>query len=244
MIKAIAFDLQFTLVFLPNFSLRRWFQVFDQGFEDVKSFLKDKGFKFDETKLYRTLRRKRNKYFAQTITDDQRYYTEEILSATFSKMNIKLNKEDFSKCIQIYHDKEVRAWEPDLTLSPSLQEIIKELSKEYRLAIITNAIQYVADEILKFQGIKDYFELVIADARKPRLPGFKEFQGKINAKMNELVMVGDDIIADIKPAVKIGMKTIHIHRGYEYRVEDAKLKINPDKRIEKLDQIFDALNDL
>lgn len=244
MIKALAFDLQFTLVFLENFSLRRWFEVFDEGFNDVKIFLRDKGFKFDDKKLYRTLRLKRNKFFAQTITDDQRYYTEEILSTTFSKMNINLKEDDFSKCIQLYHDKEVLAWEPDSELSISLQEIVKKLSNKYKLAIITNAIEYVANEILRVQNIQEYFELVIADARKPKLPCFKEFQEKMNGKPHELVMVGDDIIADIEPAISLGMKTIHLHRGYEYRHDDAELEIKPSKRIEKLDQIFDALNAL
>ncbi|NHI91275.1 MAG: HAD family hydrolase [Candidatus Lokiarchaeota archaeon] len=244
MIKAIAFDLQFTLVSLKDFSLQNWFKIFDEGFKDIIPFLYKKGFEFDEKKLYSTLRRKRNKYFAQTITDDQRYYTEEILNETFSKLNINLTPSDFDRCIHIYHDKETRAWKPDKKLSIPLQDIIQNLSKKYKLAIITNAIQYVTDEILRIQGIRDYFDLIIADARKPRLPSFQQFQEKMNANPNELVMVGDDIRADIEPAIFLGMNTIHLHRGYEYRHDDINQRISPSKKITRLDQIFEAILDL
>ena len=244
LIKALAFDLQFTLVFLKNFSLRRWFEIFDDGFNDVKIFLRDKGFEFEDKKLYRALRLKRNKYFAQTITDDQRYYTEEILSDTFSKMKIDLSEEDFTKCVQLYHGKEILAWKPDPNLSIPLQKIIKKLSNEYRLAIITNAIEYVTNGILRIQKIQEYFELVIPDARKPRLPCFKVFQEKMSVKTYEQVMIGDDIKADIEPAINLGMKTIHLHRGYEYRHDDALLNIKPNKKIKSLDEIFKVLEEL
>ena len=57
-------------------------------------------------------------------------------------------------------------------------------------------------------------------------------------------MVGDDIKADIEPALKIGMKTIHVYRGYEYLRHHAKLNIIPHVKIQKLDQIFGAIEKL
>ncbi|MHA1783750.1 MAG: hypothetical protein ACTSX4_01390, partial [Candidatus Helarchaeota archaeon] len=103
MYKAIAFDLQFTLVFLKDFTLSRWFELFDEGFKDVTKFLRERKHEFDDQKLYRTLRRIRNRYFAKTITDDQRYYTEEILIDTFSKLKLSLSDEEFTECVKLYH---------------------------------------------------------------------------------------------------------------------------------------------
>ncbi|MFX1453018.1 MAG: hypothetical protein ACFFCM_19445, partial [Promethearchaeota archaeon] len=112
MIKAIAFDLQFTLVFLKDFTLLKWFQLFDKGFFKVMDYLREHNHSFDQKKLFRTLRRVRNKYFAKTITEDQQYFTEEILNDTFLKTNIQVSHENFIKCCQIYHSAEIPAWKP------------------------------------------------------------------------------------------------------------------------------------
>ena len=56
MIKAIAFDLQFTLVtfsteilgFSDKFTLSNWFKLFDEGFKEVLKYIKTKDIKFDE----------------------------------------------------------------------------------------------------------------------------------------------------------------------------------------------------
>ena len=240
MIKAIAFDLQFTLVYLKDFTLDLWFKLFDEGFKDVIEHLQEKKFTFDEKKLFRTLKRIRNRYFARTVSGEQQYFTKEILADTFSKMEISLSDEEIEKCVLIYHGKEIRAWKP----VKNLKTIIKRLSKDYKLAIITNAIDYVGIEILKLQGIHEYFDLIIGDARKPKHYNFQKFQELMKAEMNELIMVGDDIKADIEPAIQLGMKSIHLHRGYEYLRHHAKLNITPDKRINELNEIFTAIQEL
>ena len=40
------------------------------------------------------------------------------------------------------------------------------------------------------------------------------------------------------------MKTIHIHRGYEYIRDHAKLNITPNKRITDLNEIFTAIQEI
>jgi len=240
MIKAIAFDLQFTLCYIEGFHLGIWFQLFDEGFKDVIKYLREKNISFEEKKLTRTLKRIRNRYFARTISGEQRYFTEEILKDTFSKMNISISDEEIEKCVLIYHGKEIQSWKP----AKNLKSIIEQLSKEYKLAIITNAIDYVGIEILKLLGIHEFFNLIIGDARKPKHDNFIKIQEFMGAEMNELIMVGDDIKADIEPATQLGLKTIHIHRGYEYLRHHAKLNITPDKRITDLNEIFTTIQEL
>ena len=91
---------------------------------------------------------------------------------------------------------------------------------------------------------KQYFDLIIGDALKPKFDNFKKFQEFVGAEMNELIMVGDDIKADIEPAIKLGMKTIHIHRGYEYLKHHAQLNIKPYKKIHDLSDIFQAIQEI
>jgi HAD superfamily hydrolase (TIGR01509 family) len=237
MIKGIGFDLQFTIVYLEHFTLEKWFHLFDAGFVKVIAYLHDLNITFEEKKLKRVLRRVRNKYFALTITEDQQYFTEEILKDTFSKANIILNDEQFIKCIQIYHSIEIPAWKP----FPEAQKTLEALSKQYQLALITNASEYVTHEILRLQNMEACFQFIFTRSRKPRLPCFKKFQKLLNAPFNEIVMVGDDLAADIAPALKLGMKTIHAYRGYEYLHHHKTLNISPDKRIETFEDVIKAI---
>lgn len=239
MIKAIGFDLQFTLVFLEDFTLAKWFQLFDGGFLKVIDYLRELNIDFDEKKLIRTLKRIRNRYFARIVTEEQQYFTEEILNDTFLKNNINLSGEDLTKCYKLYHSVEIAAWKP----KQNLKETIETLSKKYKLAIITNASKLVADEILELQEIKKYFSLILTDARKPQLEAFIKFKKIMKVNYNELVMVGDDIQTDIKPALKLGLRAVHLYRGYEYLMHHATLNIKADKKIYKIEDLTNIIQD-
>ncbi|NVM03949.1 MAG: HAD family hydrolase [Candidatus Helarchaeota archaeon] len=234
MIKGIAFDLQFTLVFLEDFTLLKWFQLFDKGFFKVMDYLRENNFSFDPKKLFRTLKRVRNKYFARTITEDQQYFTEEILNDTFLKNNIQFSPETLIKCCEVYHSVEIPAWKPNT----NIKQILGDLSKKYKLAIITNASRYVTNEILKLQDIQDLFHLFFSHARKPRLDFFIKFKEMMNCEYKELAMVGDDVKTDIEPALKIGMRAIHLFRGYEYLKHHSSVNIKPDRKINNLEDLL------
>ncbi len=240
MIKGIGFDLQFTIVYLEDFTLERWFRLFDAGFIKVMAYLTDLGITFEPDKLKRTLRRIRNRYFAITITEDQQYFTEETLKDTFAKSNITLDPENFENCVKLYHSVEIPAWKPAL----NAQNTLEELTKNYKLALITNASEYVTHQILTLQKMEDFFTFIFTKARKPRASAFLQFKEAMNTTFDELAMVGDDIHADIKPARELGMRTIHAYRGYEYLQHHAHLKIKPDKQVDKFEDILTAIDQL
>lgn len=128
MIKAIGFDLQFTLVFLVDFTLAKWFQLFDGGFLKVIDYLRELNIDFDEKKLIRTLKRIRNRYFARIVTEEQQYFTEEILNDTFLKNNINLSGEDLTKCYKLYHSVEIAAWKPKQNLKETIETLSKNIN--------------------------------------------------------------------------------------------------------------------
>ncbi|MHA1299205.1 MAG: HAD family hydrolase [Candidatus Helarchaeota archaeon] len=242
MLKGIAFDLQFTLVFLEDFTLTKWFKLFDQGLSKVLDYLKaDLNLTFDEKKFYRTLRRIRNRYFAKAVTaEDQQYFTEEIFRDTFSKMNMnieEISQAELEHIYELYHSVEIPAWKP----KPNLKYVIEQLSKNYKLFIITNGSERVARAILKLQDIYDFFEYSFYNARKPRLDAFKKYREMMNCRYKELAMVGDDINTDIRPALKLGIIAIQLYRGYEYLKHHANVKIKPDKRINNLEELLEVV---
>lgn len=242
MIKGIAIDLQFTLVYLDNFSLDGWFSLLNKGFVKVMDYLNELGYTYEPTKLKRILRRVRNKYFSKYITgEDQQYFTEEILRDTFLKNDIQISSEkEFTKCCQLYHKFEIPAWIP----FPNVQESLETLSKNYILGLITNSSEYVTSENLKLYNIAQDFKYVYNKARKPRLTAFKKFKEDLNVTFNELVMIGDDLTTDIIPAQQLGMKTIHSFRGYEYVMEHAQLEVVPDRQITQFQKVVEAVESL
>ncbi len=241
MIKGIAIDLQFTLVYLEHFSLDGWFSLLNQGFSEVMDYLQELGYLFEPKKLQRTLRRVRNKYFTKYITgEDQQYFTEEILTDTFARNNIHLSsKEELVKCSQLYHQFEIPAWVP----FPKIKETLEALSQKFTLGLITNSSEYVTSEILKLHNLTE-FSFIFNNARKPRLTSFKQFQEFLNVPFEQLIMIGDDLTTDIIPAQDLGMKTIHSYRGYEYVLHHATLDVVPDRKITQFQGVIDAIESL
>ncbi len=240
-IKGIAIDLQFTLVYLENFSLDGWFSLLNQGFVEVLNYLTELGHTFDTKKIKRSLRRVRNKYFTKYITgEDQQYFTEEILTETLARNNISLTSEELVTASQLYHTFEFPAWVPYTNINDTL----KELSKKYAIGLITNSSEYVTGEILKLLDLEEYFGFIYNNARKPRLTAFKKFQEALQVPFEQLVMIGDDVTTDIIPAQQLGMKTIHSYRGYEYVQTHAKLGIIPDRKITQFQGVVEAVESL
>ena len=241
MIKGIAIDLQFTLVYLENFSLDGWFSLLNQGFAEVLDYLTELGHTFDAKKIKGSLRRMRNKYFSKYVTgEDQQYFTEEILTDTFARHGITLPLEELMKCSQLYHQYEIPAWVP----FPNITHTLKELSKDYSLGLITNSSEFVTGEILNLLQLSEYFCFIYHNARKPRLTAFKKFQEALQVPFEQLIMIGDDVTTDIIPAQQLGMKTIHSYRGYEYVQHHATLDIIPDRKITRFQGVIEAVESL
>jgi len=225
---------------LEHFTLKTWFDLFNAGFARVMQYLTTLNIQFNAKKLKRTLSRVRNKYFALTISKDQQYFTEEILGETFAKMKITLSPKEFLNCVQLYHSVEIQSWK----LYPNARKTLEKLSNQYKLALITNASPYVTAEILKIHKINRYFHYVYPNAHKPQPTAFQQFKKALNTPFEALIMVGDDIRADIEPALKLGMKTIHTYRGYEYLKHHANLNIIPHKKIFQFVELIPAVKQL
>jgi len=93
-------------------------------------------------------------------------------------------------------------------------ELMKYLkSKDIRICVLTNGI-FVdqANKLvkLKLDGFVDY--LVTSDmctADKPDPKAFKYLLNKIGISQDQILMIGDDLVADIKGANDLGIRTIY-----------------------------------
>ena len=97
-------------------------------------------------------------------------------------------------------------------LIPGVQNIVETLAKEYILAIATNGIARVQRGRLKSSGISSYFRYVFISEEmrktKPDVGFFNVMLKKMGVKSPEnVLMVGDSLLADIAGAVKAGITT-------------------------------------
>lgn len=96
------------------------------------------------------------------------------------------------------------------------ETLIKLFNLGYEVVIATNSIfpEIAILERMKWANIYDLnFKLITTMENmhyaKPNVEYYLEILEKINCKEKEVLMVGDDLINDILPAKKAGIKTLH-----------------------------------
>jgi putative hydrolase of the HAD superfamily len=118
-------------------------------------------------------------------------------------------------------------------------EVLDELSKKYRLAILTNGDSVSQRGKLNTFPHLDWFEIVMVAGdypwAKPDVRLFELLCEKLNVIPSEVVFVGDTIASDIIGANNAGMKTIWIQG-------DKKLNSDlPDIRLYRLKELLSVL---
>ncbi len=125
-------------------------------------------------------------------------------------------------------------------LYPGVSNILKKLSKNYKLGIIANQSLGTADR-LKEWNIYKYFDVICASAEekcsKPDLKIFKIALAKADCAPENTVMIGDRIYNDIIPAVQLGMKTAWVKQGLsKYYLNDSNIK--PNVTVNSIDELL------
>lgn len=131
----------------------------------------------------------------------------------------------------------VEDWNRSIDYYEGIGPFIRELSKEYRLSIISN-IHYppLINYHLREMGIADYFALVVTSAelgiRKPDPRIFYYALDKLHSKGRNSLYIGDSYLDDYPGAIEAGLKCCIIDKAGE-------LKGSLESR---LDSLFDLTN--
>ncbi len=92
-------------------------------------------------------------------------------------------------------------------------EILDYLNQKYTLHIITNGFEEIQTKKMINSKIYHYFKKVITSesvgVKKPNPKVFKHALEIANANIDQAIMIGDSIEADINGALGVGMKAIH-----------------------------------
>lgn len=95
-------------------------------------------------------------------------------------------------------------------------EVIKELSKNYKLAIITNGLKDVQSKRIGQSVIAKYFDtLVISEEVKVSKPNPEIFEIALNnlnfKDKSKVIMIGDSLTSDIQGGINFGIDTCLIN---------------------------------
>lgn len=117
-------------------------------------------------------------------------------------------------------------------------EILSYLEATYKLHIITNGFKEVQYKKLYNSGISKYFTTVTtseeAGVKKPHSLIFETALNKAGALPSKSLMIGDNLIADVKGAQDFGMSTIY----FDYYRKKEKID---GRQIQTLNELRDYL---
>ncbi|MCD4681904.1 MAG: YjjG family noncanonical pyrimidine nucleotidase [Bacteroidales bacterium] len=99
------------------------------------------------------------------------------------------------------------------SLFPNVIEVLEYLKPKYTLHIITNGFEEVQVSKLEANDLNKYFTTVTtseeAKAKKPKRRIFEYAFKKADAKVEESLMIGDDLEVDILGALAVGMDGVY-----------------------------------
>lgn len=151
-------------------------------------------------------------------------------------MEYKLADEELSKAMG-YRFLEILPTKTQLF--PHTREILQYLSdKNYILHLITNGFEKTQWNKLRYGKIDHYFTEVItsetSQSTKPDKAIFDYAINKAKAKLNESIMIGDNLEADIKGAMSAGMDTIYVNHIDDDTSSEATYTVRHLKELENI----------
>ena len=122
---------------------------------------------------------------------------------------------------------------------PYTFEILDYLkSKDYQMHMITNGFEKTQWRKLRSSGLDKYFDIVItseaSNSIKPNREIFAYALEKTGARLEESIMIGDNLEADIEGAVNAGMDSIFVNHVGEQRPSPSTYTIYHLKELEEI----------
>ena len=190
MIKRIIFDIDNTLIDFP--------ETYKEGYQQVLD-------KYKVNKTYKEL------YDAIGVYEEcgkyNKYTKEGLLSVINKELDLNLNKEFLDDYFDMYNNLETN-------VSDNIKNTLEYLSKKYELVTLSNWFTFSQKERLKIAGLDKYFKEVYGTDIVPMKPTKESFLSVIgNHKIEECLMIGDNIEMDIKVPYELGMNVLYYSKG-------------------------------
>ena len=127
------------------------------------------------------------------------------------------DKRPYSECRAIFEEHYMYNCTIDMDIFDGIENMLKTLSKNYPMSVLTNAYGNFARKMLKHLKIDHYFKEIIGsddiNARKPDPKGIYYFIDKYNLDKKNVFYVGDSL-KDEECAKNAGIKYIFVDWGF------------------------------
>jgi putative hydrolase of the HAD superfamily len=111
-----------------------------------------------------------------------------------------------------FEDDYVRVSPTKTNLFEGAEKVLRYLQKKYQLHIISNGFKETTLIKMELSGLNPYFKQIIISedvgVNKPNRKIFEYALNKASAKLEESIMIGDSLEADIRGAQDFGLKAI------------------------------------
>jgi len=129
-----------------------------------------------------------------------------------------------------------------LELYPGVDDTIRRLLPNYRLAVLTDAQTPYARPELKAVGLLGCFDPIMVSGdfgyRKPDRRLFKAALDAMGMEASEVLFVGNDMYRDVHGAQKVGMKAVFFKSN---QGAQEKAGVSPDYTIYKFPELLNAI---
>ena len=99
-------------------------------------------------------------------------------------------------------------------VSDSIKDTLEYLSKKYELVTLSNWFTFSQKSRLKIAGIDKYFTSIYGTDIVPMKPKKESFMNVIgNNKIEECLMIGDNVNMDIKVPYEMGINVYYLSKG-------------------------------
>ena len=200
--------------------------------EDFRSrlmdYLKSQGYSVRLTKL-----EKARRGMLKGLMSARRLHREIRLEDLYQGLLFKLGLHPDIEILDHIHKLYIRSF--TISLIPGVEEILKALNENYKLAVVSNAMSDVARHAIKKHKLERYFDTVVISRdigiRKPDPEIFNFTLENLGTERDKTIHVGDSLEEDIHGAKKAGMKTVWI--GENSEIED----IRPDHIVQNIEEL-------
>ncbi len=130
----------------------------------------------------------------------------------------------------LFEDDYVNICPTKSNLFPHTHETLAYLQNKYELHLISNGFKESTEYKVKNTRLTPYFKNIIISEvvgiNKPDKAIFKYALDKAGAEIEESLMIGDSIEADIRGAIAFGMDAIYFNPNFSNPPEDVKWQIH------------------
>ncbi len=159
-----------------------------------------------------------------------------MIEAALELSNNKVSNETMAKILNIGKHMISRPVE----LLDDVEEVLKELSKKYRLIVLTKGDLLDQERKVELSNLSDYFHHVevLSDKKENN---YKNLLEHLEIDVNEFLMIGNSLRSDVLPLVNIGAKAIHVPFHTTWEHEKVEEKDTKDKKYHTINRLSELL---